>query len=783
MIWKISLRTKFLAIIIGVISLAGLTVIIFAQTIIHQKLINELQKKGVIVAKYIAEEGTSPVLTRDTLALQTIAIDYKKFEKDIVYIFFQDHKGEVLAHTFGETFPVGLREANIIAPSQEYNTLTLSTERGFILDIAVPILKGEAGVVRLGILEEPIRKDVANIVWLIIGGIGGISILGGVLTFILVRAITSPLSKLTMAAEAISAGDLEQKVYVKTGDEISELAAAFNKMVDDLQKVTVSRKYLEELVKERTVELTALNEQLQLKIAEHMKAEDALKKAKEFSETVLNSMNDSVSIIDVTNYKVVAANSVYFKQLGLKEEEALGRPCYEVTHHRKDPCQPPTDPCPLLDTMRTGEHTSYEHIHYKKDGTKFYVEVSTSPIRNEKGDITHVVHVARDISDRKRLEEQLRHSQRLEAVGHLAGGIAHDFNNILTAIIGYGNFLRRKMKEDEPLRTYVEQILAASERATNLTQSLLAFSRKQIINPRPVNLNDIVKRMEKLLNRLIGEDIELKTILADTDLTVMADSGQIEQVMMNLATNARDAMPEGGFLIIETKPIRIDETYAKGRLFAKPGMYAVLSVTDTGIGMDEETRNRIFEPFFTTKEVGKGTGLGLSIVYGIIKQHNGDIHVYSEPGRGTTFRIYLPLIKAEVEEERIKELPPLRGGTETILVAEDEADIRAIIREELVEYGYTVMEAEDGEDAIRLFTENKDKIQLALLDVIMPKKNGWEVHERIKKINPDIKVIFMSGYTADIIHRKGIFEAELDFIPKPISPDDLMRKVREVLDR
>ncbi len=383
----------------------------------------------------------------------------------------------------------------------------------------------------------------------------------------------------------------------------------------------------------------------------------------------------------------------------------------------------------------------------------------------------------------RKSEEQLRHAQKMEAMGRFAGGITHDFNNILTAIIGYGSLVQMKLKEDDPVMNYVKQILASSEKAANLTKSLLAFSRKQIISPKPVNLNEIIKGMEKLFRRLIGEDIELRIIPADVDLTVMADIGQIEQVLMNLATNARDAMPDGGHLTMETSVVEIGEEYLRRGLFERKGRYALLTVTDTGIGMDEKTRERIFEPFFTTKEVGKGTGLGLAIVYGIIKQHNGYINVYSEPGRGTTFKMYLPLIEGEIKEIQQDVIPAIKGGTETLLLAEDDTDVRSLIKDILESYGYKVIDAADGEDALRLFHKNREDIRMAILDVVMPKKNGREVYEEIKRIVPDIKVLFMSGYTADIISEKGILKAGLDFISKPVSPKDLLKLVREILDR
>ena len=389
----------------------------------------------------------------------------------------------------------------------------------------------------------------------------------------------------------------------------------------------------------------------------------------------------------------------------------------------------------------------------------------------------------RQVEDEKeKLHAQLLQSQKMEAVGQLAGGIAHDFNNILTAMMGYGHLLKMKLKEEDPLRSYAEHILFLSDRAGNLTHSLLAFSRKQIMNPRPVDLNEIVRRIDHLLSRIIGEDIRLQTMLSEKALIVMADPGQIEQVLMNLATNAKDAMPAGGLLTIQTETVAIDHEFIKGHGFGKEGPYVLLSLTDTGAGMERETREKIFEPFFTTKEVGKGTGLGLAMAYGIIKQHEGYINVYSEPGRGTTFRIYLPLIQGEAEEIKPKVIQPVETGTETVLLAEDETAVREFTKKLLEEYGYKVIEAIDGQDAINKFKVYKNEIQFVLLDVIMPNKNGKEVYGEIKQIRPDIKVLFMSGYPADIIQKHDIIENGFAYIEKPASPTKLLRKIREVLN-
>jgi nitrogen-specific signal transduction histidine kinase/CheY-like chemotaxis protein len=389
----------------------------------------------------------------------------------------------------------------------------------------------------------------------------------------------------------------------------------------------------------------------------------------------------------------------------------------------------------------------------------------------------------RDVTERRSLEEQLLHAQKMEAVGQLAGGVAHDFNNILTAIIGYGSLLHMKMREDEPLRVYAEHILASAHKATHLTQSLLAFSRKQILNPEPANVNEILLNVRRLLSRTIGEDIELVTSVGEGELTILADVVQIEQVLMNLAINARDAMPDGGILTIGIEPVYMEAAYVRRNNFGRPGHFVRISVIDTGIGMDETTKERIFEPFFTTKEVGKGTGLGLSMVYGIVNQHNGFIKVLSELHKGTTFEIFLPLIRAQATRERKKEEIPFLTGSGVILMAEDDTTVRQLTKQLLEDAGYTVIEAFDGEDVIAKFNDNREKVDLLLLDAVMPKKNGKEAYEMISHIHPGIKTLFMSGYSEDIIHKRGILQNGLNFIAKPVAPNALLKKIKELLEQ
>lgn len=389
-----------------------------------------------------------------------------------------------------------------------------------------------------------------------------------------------------------------------------------------------------------------------------------------------------------------------------------------------------------------------------------------------------------DVKKRKELEEQLLHAHKLEAIGTLAGGIAHEFNNILTAISGYNELLQEELQQDTHLKPYTEAIAASSDRASELTKGLLLYSKKQSFDLRPTRLNYTVNKVRQILSKMIGENIELKIMLSDEESVVIADSGQLEQVLMNLATNARDAMPDGGTLTIETGNAELNEEFIAKHGYGTTGRFAFLAVSDTGVGMDDNTRQKLFEPFYTTKDVGKGTGLGLSIVYGIIKQHNGYIDVFSEPGKGTRFTIYLPEMKLEAPEESKPSSAPFRSsGTETILIAEDDSKVRELITSVLEKVGYKIIEATDGPDAIEKFRIHQDIIHLLLLDVMLPKKNGKDVYEEIVTINPDMKTLFISGYSGDILRKMGIFENKHNFIPKPFSKSQLLEKIRDSLDQ
>jgi CheY-like chemotaxis protein len=377
----------------------------------------------------------------------------------------------------------------------------------------------------------------------------------------------------------------------------------------------------------------------------------------------------------------------------------------------------------------------------------------------------------------------LQHSQKMDAIGQLAGGIAHDFNNILTAIVGYATIIQLKLPDESPLRKNAEQITATAERGASLTQGLLAFSRKQTSQRVTVDLNEIIKRVHQLLLRLISEDIRLDIQLEPQTLSISADSGRIEQVLMNITTNARDAMPQGGSIDITTETIDIDSAFVLAKGFGKPGRYVLLTCSDNGEGIDEEDLKHIFEPFYTTKEVGKGTGLGLAIVYGIIKEHSGYTTCHSTVGQGTVFRIYLPLLNSAPDTivEKVEEQVAHIHGRDCVLLAEDDKEARTLCRELLEEFGYSVIEAVDGEDALEKFREQQERISLVLLDVIMPKMNGMEVYKAMQSDAPNTPVLFCSGYDRDVVAAQGVMEAGLNFLAKPFTPKDLLMKIRGVM--
>jgi PAS domain S-box-containing protein len=436
-----------------------------------------------------------------------------------------------------------------------------------------------------------------------------------------------------------------------------------------------------------------------------------------------------------------------------------------------------------IELLRQSGGTRSTNDNVTKDGRTISCEWYNTPLVDEAGRVLGVASLVQDVTERVALEERLRQSQKMEAVGRLAGGVAHDFNNLLTVILGYSQILAEGVPAGSRLAESTAQIKSAAHKASGITSQLLAFSRKQVLSPRVVNLNDIMMNLDSLLRRLIGEDIEVLTVPASNLGSVKADPGQIEQVMMNLALNARDAMPHGGKLTLETSNAQLDANYARNHRPVEPGPYVMLAVSDTGHGMTPETQARIFEPFYTTKEVGKGTGLGLSMVYGIVKQSGGHIWVYSEPDRGTTLKIYLPRVDQPSETTGAEHRPgSIKRGTETILLVEDDAQLRQLSSSVLAHCGYKMLVAATPEEGLEIFKAHHRDIRLLITDVVMPRMNGRQLAEQIMQISSDVRVLYISGYTNNAIVHYGVLDAGLWFLPKPFTLSALMAKVREVLD-
>lgn len=519
-------------------------------------------------------------------------------------------------------------------------------------------------------------------------------------------------------------------------------------------------------------ELTGLHSHV-IDITERKRAEAELARL----VAAVEQTADSIVITD-TSGNIQYVNPAFERITGYSEAEVLGQNPRILKSGKIDPSVYED----LWEAITRGEIWVGQLTNRRKDGTLFEEHVTISPVRDNSGRVANYIAVKQDISSQTQLEAQLRQSQKLEAIGQLAGGVAHDFNNMLTAILGYSDLSLARLKADDPVARNIREVKKAAERAAGLTRQLLAFSRKQILEPRILDLNYVVGDINKMLRRLIGEDIDLTTTLASDLGRIKADPTQIEQVLMNLAVNARDAMPRGGRLTIETQNVELNEEYAAKHQPTRAGEYVLLAVSDTGCGIDAETQAHIFEPFFTTKGIGKGTGLGLSTIYGIVKQSGGFIWVYSELDVGTTFKIYLPRLKdaADVEPPSISQ-PVVAAATGTVLLVEDDAEVRGLVARSLESSGYKVIESGNSTRALAIAHSYEERIDLLITDVVMPVMGGRELAERLAILRPGTRVLFISGYTDDAIVRHGIMDRDIAFLQKPFTPDSLLRKVAEVL--
>jgi len=577
---------------------------------------------------------------------------------------------------------------------------------------------------------------------------------------------------LTLLRELRDRG-LDTAVVILTGHGAEDVAVEAMKAgaADYLSKTTLTIESLERAVRHALALRAGEQQQRQ--------AEAALRASEERFRALVENSSDALLLIDA-EARVTYITPSSTRHLGWRADQMVGRSVFDFLH----PDDREMAGERMAETLRNPGKLVTAQVRFLHADGSWRIMEGAGVNHIAEPSVGAIVVNARDITERRKLEDQLRLSQKMEAVGQLAGGVAHDFNNLLTAILGYCNLILDEIPQEDPLRPDLEEIQSAGERAASLTRQLLAFSRRQMLQPQIVDINTIVQQLEKLLRRLISEDVELVTALAGNLMPVRIDPAAIEQILVNLAVNARDAMPVGGRLTIETANVELDDTYAVTHVTMRPGSYVMIAVSDTGEGMDERTRTRVFEPFFTTKEQGKGSGLGLATVYGMVKQSGGYIWVYSEPGHGTVFKVYLPLAadrSAADEGHGGRRETDSMHGWETVLLVEDEDAVRALAREVLRRYGYVVLEARHGVDALRVAERHTDAIHLMVTDLVMPHMSGRDLAERLSTVRPAMKVLFMSGYTDHAVMHRDLTPGSA-FIQKPFTPEVFARKVRTLLD-
>jgi PAS domain S-box-containing protein len=594
---------------------------------------------------------------------------------------------------------------------------------------------------------------------------GLVGLLGGLAAALLfARSIVRRVRRVEMLARKVT-GQSDAKPDRGPGDEVTRLERTLNETAHLLaaqsEQLRVAHHDLEGRVAQRTAELSQANEDL--------------RHANDVRQALLKSSPLAIWAMDLEG-KVIFWSPSAERIFGWTEKEAIGQPLPVIPEERR------LEFAAALSQLRAGESMQGdERTHQRKDGSRIQVAIWTAPLRDAAGVVNGFITIDADITERNLLEEQFRQAQKMEAVGCLAGGVAHDFNNLLTVIMGYVEMLISEAQDSPALIEYAQEVQYAADRASALTGQLLAFSRRQISQPKVFDLNEAVTRSMQLLRRLIGEDIVVSIHLEPDLGRVRADQAHIDQALMNLVVNARDAMSKGGTLTIETANVTLDENYVDRHVGVKPGHYCMLAVSDTGVGMSAEVKTRIFEPFFTTKDSGKGTGLGLSIVYGVMKQSGGDIMVYSEEGRGTTFKLYFPMAEAPAEAAGANRGILELRGSETVLLCEDEERIRKLVLAMLIKHGYKVLEAETPELAIGLARDHSGPIDLLLTDIVMPKLSGNELAKTVQELRPKVKVLYMSGYTDNRVNASWVLDPDVPFLHKPFTAAGLMQKVREAL--
>jgi PAS domain S-box-containing protein len=762
-----SLRAKLLAGTLLVVAAVMGTLVVIVEHHLRESIVSEVHQRGLVVARDLAAVSTDPLVLYDYTQLEQ-NVARLNGEPDVAYAMILDRDGRVAAHSHRpEVVGTILADAvlgRILAADAPVAQEVMTAGGDALYDFAVPMtVDGQRwGTARIGLSRERMEAEIGETRRQLVGLAVLVLVGAGLASALVAGRIARPVRQLAAGAGAIARGDLEQRVEPTTRDEIGRLADAFNEMSRQLREQRAA------LVEQRT-ELEAAHAELRRRFAE-------LSDLQSYTDNILDSLANGIVTLDL-EARVVTLNGVAEALFGVSGRTARGRPVAEVLGRA------PELVTLLQGAVRDRAGTTATLTVPGRPAGALPVELTTATLKGGGGQDLGVVAVLRDLTAVRSLEAQLRQAQKMEAVGRLAGGVAHDFNNLLTVITGRSQILLLKLAPESPLRRDVELVEETAHRASALTRQLLAFSRKQLVQPRVVDLNDVVRGLESMLGRVIGEDITLAVALDPAPARVRADPTQLEQMITNLVVNARDAMPLGGRLTLETGRTWIDEPLARQHVGVRPGPHVRLVVRDTGIGMDAVTRAHIFEPFFTTKGPGKGTGLGLATVYGIVTQAGGAIAVESEPGQGATFVIHLPHVEAPVElagERTVAGAAP--HGSETVLLVEDEASVRGLARDILHRQGYTVLEASDGDEALRIGQAHRGPIHLLLTDVVMPRMGGRELADRLAAARGEMKVLYVSGYAEDPPGTGATAEPGRAFLEKPFTADALASKVREVLD-
>ena len=650
---------------------------------------------------------------------------------------------------------------------------------GSIYRTAVPILyEGRRiGTLYAGLSLAPVRAEIAGMRRTIALVSALVFLLGLLVAIGIGTFVTRPLSQMVETTQEIARGQWQRRAPLHSLDEVGELARSFNTMLDALDR---ARNELEELNRNLEQRVADRTSELEKEIPERRRGEDALRRANERFILAAAAVNGAIYDRDIEKNTLLWTDGIS-RVFGYSLEEVV--PTIDWWLSRIHPDDVDRVEGQLRGVIEAGRDFVSEYRFRASDQTDLYVWDRGRVVRDEKGRAVRMVGIMESVTELKRLEDQFRQAQKMEAVGRLAGGVAHDFNNLLTTILGYSHLILGQMEPEDPQRLDVEEIRKAGDRAAALTKQLLAFSRKQVIEPKVLEVNAVVANMEKMLCRLIGEDIQCLTELDSSAGHIKADLGQLEQVIMNIVVNARDAMPQRGRLTIRTGSAVFDEAFVRQHMGARLGQYASIALSDTGCGMDHVTQLRIFEPFFTTKEPGKGTGLGMSTVYGIVKQSEGYILVDSEPGKGTRIWLYFPRVEEGPSLESADVDPPPPRGSEIVLLVEDEDAVRSLVRGVLRSRGYTVLEAGNAAEAVRISHDFEGVIDILLTDVIMPEVSGRELADQLRGTRPDMRLLYMSGYTEDMIVHHGVMTSDVGFLQKPFTPELLLRKMRETLDR